>query len=115
MADLTAAAILAAEDSTIKAIDVPQWGGTVHIRTMTGGERDTWEVYAQGQMAKKVVNIRAMLCAICLCDAGGQRLFKDSEAGQLANKSGSVLDKIYEAAVKLNGLTQAEVDEIEKN
>ena len=115
MADMTAAAILAASDSTIKQIDVPEWGGSVSIRTMTGVERDTWEVYAQSQMGKKVVNIRAMLAAICLCDADGKRLFTDADATKLADKSAAALDRVYDAAVKLNALSAEEVENIEKN
>ena len=115
MADLTAAAILAATDNIIIPLDVPEWGGRIYIRTMTGQERDTWEVYAQNQMTRKVVNIRAMLCAICLCDAGGQRLFKDSEAAQLSEKNAAVLDRIYDLAVKANGLSAEELEQVEKN
>ena len=115
MTALTAAAILAAHDTITKQVTVPQWGGDVFIRTMTGQERDTWEVYAQQQMTAKTVNIRARLAAICLCDEAGARLFTDAETKTLAEKSGAALDRVYEAAVKLNGLSGEEVENIEKN
>lgn len=115
MSNLDAAGILAAQDTLTDEITVPEWGGRVFIRSMTGTERDTWEVYAQGQMSAKVVTIRARLAAICLCDASGKRLFTDADTAKLAEKSGSALDRVYEAAVRLNGLSVDEVEKIEKN
>lgn len=114
-ANLTAAAILAAEDTSTKEISIPEWGGKVFIRTMNGQERDTWEVYAQAQMQSDTVNIRARLAAICLCDDTGKRLFTNADTVKLAEKSGAALDRIYEAAVRLNGLSGEEVERIEKN
>jgi len=114
MSNLTAAEILAAQDIYTDEITVPEWGGRLHIRTMTGQERDTWEVYAQGQMTSKVVNIRARLAAICVADANGKRLFTDADTAKLAEKSGAALDRVYAAAVKWNGLTNDEVEKLEK-
>lgn len=113
--NLSAAAILAADDITIREIKIPEWGGSVHIRTITGQERDTWEVYAQSQMSAQTVNIRARLAAISICDETGKRLFADADTSKLAEKSGVALDRIYEAAARLNGLSSEEVERIEKN
>ena len=115
MSALDAAGILAAQDIITDEITVPEWGGRVYIRTMTGSERDTWEVYAQGQMTAKTVTIRARLAAICLCDVSGKRLFTDADTAKLAEKSGAALDRVYEAAVRLNGLSADEIEKIEKN
>ena len=113
--NLSAAAILAADDITIRPLKIPEWGGTIHIRTMTGQERDTWEVYAQSQMQADSVNIRARLAAICICDETGKRLFTNADTVKLSEKSGAALDRVYEAAVRLNGLSGEEVERIEKN
>lgn len=113
---LTAAEILALNDADIQKINIPEWGGDFYIRTMTGTERDTWEVYASGQLEKDAdINIRAMLAAITLCDEKGNRIFKANQAGELAKKSASALDRIYGKSSKLNKLSEQDLKDIEKN
>ncbi len=114
---LTASAILQAHDLVIEKIDLPEWGGTAFVREMSGFERDGWEVYAQREIEKKAgrVNMRAKLATLVLCDADGRRLFTDEQANELAKKSSAALDRIYEAAIKVNQLTQSDVKTIEGN
>lgn len=107
--------ILAAEDLKIEPIDLPEWGGSAFIRVMNGTERDSWEVYAQKQMSSDRVNMRARLAVICLCDDKGERIFKDSQAADLAKKSSIALDRVYEAAVRLNRIGAADLEALEKN
>ena len=35
--------ILAASDLTKELVEVPEWGGSVYVRAMTGTERDSYE------------------------------------------------------------------------
>lgn len=113
---LSAQDILNCQDSGIESVSVPEWGGDVHIRTMTGVERDNWEVYASSQFEKKgSVNIRAKLAVLTLCDTSGNRLFKDSDLDQLSGKNSKALDRVYSAALKLNKLTDDDIEDLEKN
>ena len=59
--------------------------------------------------------MRAKLATLVLCDADGNRLFTDEQANELAKKSSAALDRIYEAAIKVNQLTQSHVKTIEGN
>ncbi len=45
-------AILAAKDTKLSGeISVPEWGGSVYVKTLTGTERDAFEdAYAQNKM-----------------------------------------------------------------
>jgi hypothetical protein len=43
MKSLTKDEILEAADLSTKAVDVPEWGGSVNVRTMTGADRDAFE------------------------------------------------------------------------
>ena len=36
--------IAQADDIVIEAVDVPEWGGTVLVKGMTGAERDRFEI-----------------------------------------------------------------------
>ena len=118
---LTADEILNHDDMRIETVRVPEWGedAEVCIRVMTAGQRDEIESSFIGEdgKVKNVSNLRAKMVAKCLCDDTGKRLFNDGQVGALALKSGAAMDRIYEAAKKLNRmfLSDAETKELEKN
>lgn len=110
MALLGREAILGAVDLPTVDVEVPEWGGTVRVRMLTGTERDAFEAGTVIRQGKKVeanlVNIRARLVALCVVDENGQRLFTEADAEKLGQKSGAALGRVFEAAQKINGLTQ---------
>lgn len=117
---LGAAAILAADDRPSELVDCPEWGGSVRIGTMTGTDRDEFEaeVYG-GQGAGKSAlerHVRVLLVAYCAVDAEGRRLFSDrAMIEDLGRKSWRPIRRIAEAALALNALTEAAVEDLEKN
>ena len=48
-------------------------------------------------------------------DARGERLFDESQVDELGGKSGQVLDRVFDKAQRLNGITKADVDELAGN
>jgi hypothetical protein len=116
---LDRAAILAANDVKTETVTIPEWGGDVLVKVMTGRERDSWEASIVESKGKTVEvnrdNARAKLVARCLVDETGARLFTDSEALLLGNKSASALDRAYEVAVKINRIGAKDLDELTKN
>jgi hypothetical protein len=115
---LNAQEILAVNDVKIEAVPVPEWGGSVLVRSLEGYERDQYETqWLNSRAGKKVTldNIRARLVAMSLCDAEGNRLFTDSQVKTLGKKSAAALDRIFTVAQKLSGLTQEDIKELEKN
>ena len=116
MAILNKDAILGIDDMTTVDVEVPEWGGTVRLRTLTGGERDKFESDMVDQRGKNnklnLVNVRARLVALCAVDEGGKRMFGDSEVSKLGAKRASILDKLFVAAQKLNGMTEEDVEEL---
>lgn len=108
--------ILAADDLRVEEVDVPEWGGTVRVRSLTGTERDAYEasiVQIQGNSRRlRMENARAKLVALCLVDEDGGRLFSDQEIGTLGSKSGKVLDRLFDVASKLSGLSNDDVEEL---
>ena len=108
--------ILKADDLKTETVPVPEWGGDVSIRMLTGSERDSFEASIIGNgKDKNFRDIRAKLCARCLVGEDGTRLFSDAEILALGGKSAKPLDRIFDAAQKLNGFTDADVEELEKN
>ena len=122
MTGLTKEQILAVQDVQPVPVEVLEWGGTVYVRPMSAGERDRWEgeLLERGEkrkesIAKATENLRAVFLAKCLCDDTGVLLFGPEDIVALATKSYRAMDRAYEAAQSLNGLSAADVDELEKN
>ncbi len=114
---LSAKEILSAPDiGDLRKVEVPEWGGHVFVKIMSGAERDYWEVLSTHQMREmKTINLRATLCVMTVCDEKGKRLFKDEEVKPLGDKSAIVLDRIFDIASRLNKLTNDDLKELEKN
>ena len=118
---ITKQQILAATNLPVEPVDVPEWGGTVHVRTMSGTERDAFEQTmialkaGGGKGATDLSNIRARLAVRTLCDPDGTRLFADDDAEALGQTSGRALDRVFGVAQKLNGMTAEDVKELVGN
>jgi len=116
---LTRDAILQAEDLPRELVEVPEWGGCVYVRTLTGTERDAFEASVVEQRGKSTKmnlrNIRAKLVALTVVDEEGNRIFSDADVGQLGKKSAVVLDRLFEVAQRLSGLKDEDVEELAKN
>jgi hypothetical protein len=111
---LSKSAILAAEDKKMIDHEVPEWGGSVKLRVMTGTERDRFESEFVGGN-KSVEMVRAKLVAKCLCDDDGKRLFTEQEIPELGEKSAAVLDRLFAECMKLNRFSKSDVDDLAKN
>ena len=119
MAILTKKDILEIKDIEIERVEVPEWGGDVFVKGMTGLERDTFEasiVQQRGKDARvNMVNIRAKLAAQTICDKDGVRLFTDKDIRLLGAKSANALQRVFDVAQRLSGITEGDVDELAEN
>jgi hypothetical protein len=111
-------AILAALDLPKELVSVPEWGGDVYVRGLTGKERDQFEAGMIDQRGKSQVvnlqNIRAKLASMSICDEDGKRLFTDADLAALAGKSAIALNRVFDVARKLSGLGDTDVEELTK-
>jgi len=112
---LTEEQILAADDMGLLELEVPEWGGSVHIRVMTVGERDSYENEWMVNKSKGVDNFRSKFLQRVLCDENGELLFTAQEVDKLAKKSARVITRVWEAAMRHNALTDGDVEELAKN
>jgi len=113
--EFSKADILGVQDITVKAIDVPAWKCSLHIRVMRGWERDKWEQGITSNSGVSQFNFRAKLCAMVICDSEGERLFTDAEVQALGLKSSIALDTVFIAGVELNAVSEEDIDLLEKN
>lgn len=120
---LTGAEILALQDLVHEDVSVPEWGAVVRIRALTGLERDRYEesltiVRQQGKKQTReahMANARAKLVALCAINEDGTPLFERAQVDALGAKSAAALDRLFDAALRLSGLKEAEVEELGKN
>lgn len=111
---LTADQIIAANDLGLKEVKVREWGGSVYIRVMSVGERDEYERMWIGKKDTGVENFRTQYLARVLCDEKGALLFTRDQVASLANKSGAVMGKLFDVAMKHNSMTEEDVQELGK-
>lgn len=118
---LTREDILAAAAKPVprEAIDIPELGGRVWIRGMTGAERDQYEhdnifINRRGKVQQNADNLRARLAVRCLVDEDGNRLLTDADAPALGMMRSDVLAVIFEKAQRLSGVTDGDLDELKK-
>ena len=104
--------ILAARDFSIEKVEVPEWDGFVFVRVMTAGERDQFE---KKFSKDRYGDIRAYVAAATMCDDQGVLLFEKSDIEVLTKKSSAAIDRIFEAALRLNKLRQTDIDDLVKN
>ncbi len=109
--------ILKADDIKQKIVKVPEWGGEVRIKMMSGTERDAFEasIYNSEEKETDLTNIRAKLCVAVLVDDKGKLLFSFADIVALGAKSAKALDRVYDKATSLNKITAADQEELVKN
>jgi hypothetical protein len=125
MATLTAEQILAVDDLGLLKIEVPEWkpaGWTaadgvpeVYCRVMSVGERDSYEWLWIGKRETGIENFRTEYLARVLCDDKGNRLFNRDQIEQFAQKSGSVMGRLFDAAMKHNHMSEGDVEQLGKS
>ena len=104
MSLLTRDQILQAEDTRTTDVPVPEWGGTVRVKELTGQQRDQYELYVNQNLKSERLNARAHLVALCAVDEAGKRLFTSKDIIELGKKSAAALDRVWEAARILSGI-----------
>jgi hypothetical protein len=110
---LSREAILEADDLGFADVDVPEWGGKVRIRALSGTERDKFEASIAGNGKRiRLDNVRAKLVQACAVDVEGNPLFGTADVVALGRKSAAGLDRVFEACKKLSGLSEEDVDEL---
>ena len=112
-------AILAVKDIREPTrVEVPEWGGVVFVKEMTGRERESFETYAASKVKDGKMDLsglRISLLLVTLVDDNGHRIFDPEDTESLNSKSGTVLARLGVVAQELNGLGAAVPEEMRKN
>jgi hypothetical protein len=123
--------ILEAQDLETEIVPVPEWGGDVRVKGLTGEERDSYEaaclqerpsydakgkqVRGRTEMARNLSNVRAKLVARSIVGEDGERLFTDHDVAVLGKKSAAALERVFDVAARLSRLSDEDVEELAGN
>jgi len=107
---LTAKQILALDDLPRREVEIPEWGGSVYVRALTGAERDQLE----RSLSQSSTISRAAIVVMCCVDGDGNPLFSQSDVAALTNKNGQALERIVSAALAFNALTDEALADVGK-
>lgn len=119
---LTRDAILEVDDRVTEDVSVPEWGGTVRVRSLAGVERDQFEATitsVRWEGAKPTVqsnrtNVRARLVAMTAVDEDGRNLFSEKDVLILGQKSAAALERVFKVAQRLSGLSDEDVEALKE-
>lgn len=118
MALLSREAILAARDWKEEEVDVPEWGGTVRVRTITVADRMALQAaYKDGADGAIVApeDVRTRMVALTLVDELGHKLFSFDDIEALNEKNPGVIDRIFAVAARLNVTRVIDLTDAVKN
>ena len=116
-------------------VDVTEWGAidpetgerqktTVFVREMTARELTKFQTTGvvsknrkfkpeEGIDVEAISNMRERLVIATCCDADGNLIFKPEDINMLGEKPVAVLERIVDAALKINNLKKSDLDEEE--
>ncbi len=121
--------ILNAKDIKTKIVPVPAWDCDLEVRGLTGAERDL--ITERARVKETVINDQGkpeevtrvddrtlkplLVIASCFDPATGEKVFEDTDAEGIENKSAEALDIVVTEILKLNGMSTDVAKAIEKN
>lgn len=111
-----------------ESIDVPEWSmigeNAVRVRAMIGTARDAYEADIVGNKSGKdrrlnLLNLRARLVTRCMIDPSTGAFIFDyrnaADVAEVGSYNAAGLDKVFTVCQRINGLTDEDVDTLEKN
>jgi|SRR5205807_2586487 len=100
-------------------VAVPEWGGDVLVQELSAADRDAFEASCVTRKGKSVeanlVNLRAKLVVRAVVADDGTRIFADADADAVGQLSGAAINRLFEVAQRLTGLTDQDVEELVGN
>ena len=117
---LTLSEIFGSNDMKLLKVPMPEWGGDVFIRCMTGTEREDYETLLLSKVKDgKLADNRGLkqkLISLTLCDDKGKRLLESqTDVTKLFGKSAAALQRLFVQAQSHNALLDSDIEAAAKN
>lgn len=108
------AQILARTELPAETLTIPEWACAVQVTGLTGAQRDRIEGLCRANGAD-TTHLRARVVAMCARGEDRELLFSEEDLTALESLAASALDRIFETAQRLSGITPDAVDGAKKN
>lgn len=116
---LTRNQIIALDDLKPFDVEVPEWGGTIRLRGLSGTERqfveDWYANHPEANGSRKSFELATHVIIKVAMDESGARLFQDDDFKTLMTKSGGVADALFSKILKASAMSTKEREEQEGN
>lgn len=117
---LTREEIFAQRPWPTEEVQVPEWGGMVRVRALSGTELDAFNASITRMKGNNVElnrqNYRAKLVQKCVVNGDGKSpLFQEEDIPALGMQPASALDAVLGAVNRLNKMTEEDHEEAIKN
>jgi hypothetical protein len=104
--------IFSADDITKELVEVPEWGVTVEVRSMTAAERaKLGEGASKGDKTDVGLMYAMTVIATVYDPTTGLPVFTDQDKEAILSKNGAVVERLATKALGSSGLTAEAVDE----
>ena len=111
---LNAESILAAEDFMFAEVDVPEWGGKVRVRSLSGSQRTMIKKAVEN---KDTDDLEELITVMSVVDDDGKRILQRKQIPQLKEKSTAPISRIAQKVMEISGISNPEmaIEEAKKN
>tara|TARA_R110002012_G_scaffold120651_1_gene270058 strand:+ start:13669 stop:14010 length:342 start_codon:yes stop_codon:yes gene_type:complete len=113
MAFLTLDEIKSVDDIKTQTVQVPEWGGELLVKSMSGRLRSNLEQKVSSNAPHG--DVKMMIVTACCVKDDGTPMFSTSDKKWLAEKAAAPLETIFEAACKMSGIGIDAAEEAEGN
>lgn len=113
---LTKEQIFKSNDLKIEVVDVPEWGGQIRLKGLSGIKRAEIEKYQASKGGDPdPASLRARMLIFSIVDEKDKQVFELSDGQTLMEKSAAVTEWLFEKAMKLSGIGGYNIEKIAKN
>lgn len=117
---LTRDSIKNVKDITEEVVDIPEWNGSIRVRSLTGKERDALEAYMlrdkkADDESINMENLRARMAIAACVDEQGAPVFAEADLHWLGGKNACALNRIFTVGMRLSGMSKEDVKDLTKN
>jgi len=113
MSYLTLEQIKEVDDIDTVDVEIPEWGGTVKVRGMSGRQRSNLEQKISNNAP--IGELKMSLITSCTLGEKGDPLFTPADKKWLQEKGAGPIETIFSEICKLSGITEQDVEDAEGN
>lgn len=91
--------ILGINDHQSAPVEVPEWGRTLYVKSLTVDERLKVQKHFHDRS-----KFLGLVVVECVTDQDGNRVFSDEHIPALLKKNGAILERLFLECLKVNGM-----------